>query len=129
MSEKSNYLCSYCKTAEEVVGTHFTIDHILPESMGGPTTIDNLCLACWDCNLAKSNRIMAKDMITGQTVRLFDPNQQLWEEHFEWNQNGLIIMGLTSIGRATVDAIKLNRPPLVRSRRLWIKFGLHPPNL
>lgn len=41
--------------------------------------------------------------------------------------SGAIIAGLTTHGRATVIALNLNRPALVRSRRLWIRAGWHPP--
>jgi len=40
---------------------------------------------------------------------------------------GLFIVGLTPTGRATVNAIRINRPELVNARRLWIQIGNHPP--
>ncbi|MEK7326861.1 MAG: HNH endonuclease signature motif containing protein [Chloroflexota bacterium] len=48
VAAKSLYQCSYCLTPERVVGALFTVDHIVPELLGGATTLDNLCLACWD---------------------------------------------------------------------------------
>jgi hypothetical protein len=60
-------------------------------------------------------------------TRLFDPHTQKWREHFEWQEGGLFIAGLTPTGRTTVQALKLNRSPLVTARRLWIKAGFHPP--
>ena len=56
----------------------FTVDHIVPESLGGRTMLDNLCLACWSCNLIKQDRIVAADPETGATVRIFNPNTQEW---------------------------------------------------
>jgi hypothetical protein len=127
VAKKSGYRCSYCLTVEEIVGALFTVDHIIPESLGGTTTPDNLCLACWSCNLIKSDKIVALDPETGEIVRLFHPNTQTWQEHFTWQANGLLIVGLTPTGRATVNALKLNRPPLINARRLWLKVGWHPP--
>jgi hypothetical protein len=105
----------------------FTIDHIIPESLGGTHELDNLCLACWDCNLIKQSRIAAMDSESGETVPLFHPIQQEWREHFRWIDSGKHIEGQTAIGRATVNLLRLNRPLLVRSRERWIKAGWHPP--
>lgn len=127
VAERSRYRCSYCLTAEEVVGALFTIDHIIPESLGGTTTQGNLCLACWSCNLIKGDRITGVDPQTGEIVRLFHPYLQSWQEQFTWQADGLLIVGLTSTGRATVNTLKLNRSTLVNARRLWIKAGWHPP--
>lgn len=32
-----------------------------------------------------------------------------------------------ALGRATVNALHLNRPLLVAARRAWVKAGWHPP--
>ena len=127
VAEKSQNRCAYCLSQQDISGIQFTIDHIIPESLGGETEIDNLCLACWDCNLIKQNRISAADSETDEQVPLFHPNHQIWGEHFNWEANGLIMVGLTRTGRATVDLLRLNRPVLLRARERWIKVGWHPP--
>jgi hypothetical protein len=38
-----------------------------------------------------------------------------------------LIVGLTPTGRATIEALKLNREPLVNLRRLLYAAGEHPP--
>jgi len=68
--------CGYCLTQEAVVGTPMVIDHIVPESLGGPTEELNLWLACPLCNAHKGDRITALDANTGEIVRLFNPRQQ-----------------------------------------------------
>jgi hypothetical protein len=40
---------------------------------------------------------------------------------------GAQIMGLTACGRATVEALGMNNPRIVRARRLWVAAGWHPP--
>ena len=127
VGEASRYRCAYCQTSEHVVGAEFTIDRIVPESLGGTTTVDNLCLACWGCNLTKRDRIAAVDPESGKVTRLFHPLLQLWHDHFSWQEDGILIVGLTPTGRATINALKLNRASLVKSRRLWISAGWHPP--
>ena len=121
--------CGYCLSQEAVVGTPMVIDHIVPESLGGPTEEVNLWLACPLCNAHKGDRITALDANTGEIVRLFNPRQQVWVDHFEWTSEGDRIVGRTPIGRATVIALQLNRPSLVRARRAWVSVGWHPPEV
>ena len=123
----SRYRCGYCQSQQYLIGIQLTVEHIVPESLGGDTTLDNLCLACWDCNLIKGNRIAAIDPQSGIRVRLFHPNNQKWTEHFHWHHDNIRIMGLTPTGRATVGLIKLNRPVLLHARRFWRDAGWHPP--
>lgn len=44
--------CVYCGSTEDL-----QLDHIIPFSKGGATTIENLQLLCRKCNLEKSNKI------------------------------------------------------------------------
>lgn len=129
VADRARHCCCYCLTQEEIVGIQFTVDHVVAESLGGQTTADNLCLACWDCNLIKNNRIAALDPDTGMRVALFHPNQQRWEEHFVWVEQGALLVGVTANGRATIEALRLNRPLLVQARKRWISAGWHPPPL
>tara|TARA_R110000796_G_scaffold107032_1_gene217694 strand:+ start:38 stop:766 length:729 start_codon:yes stop_codon:yes gene_type:complete len=43
--------CAYCKSTREP----FAIDHIVPVSDGGTCELENLCLACVQCNSMKSD--------------------------------------------------------------------------
>jgi 5-methylcytosine-specific restriction endonuclease McrA len=85
------------------------VDHIIPEAAGGPIEEGNLWLFCSKCNDHKSKKTHATDPQTGETVPLFNPQQQNWKEHFEWSETGDTISGKTAIGRATVEALQLNR--------------------
>jgi hypothetical protein len=57
---------------------------------------------------------------------LFHPHREKWKEHFAWSVDGSVLVGLTPAGRATIDALRMNRPQLVRTRGLWIALGDHP---
>ncbi len=57
LAERANNCCSYCQTQEKSVGTLFTIDHIVPQSLNGSNDLENLCLSCWECNVIKNDRI------------------------------------------------------------------------
>ena len=58
---------------------------------------------------------------------MFNPRRQIWQKHFAWTAEGDRIIGLTAIGRATVIALNLNRPSLVKARQVWVAAGWHPP--
>ena len=124
---QAHHRCGYCLTSEAIVGTPMEIDHIIPQSLGGLTDEDNLWLACSLCNDHKGDRIAALDPLTDEIVRLFDPRHQVWQEHFAWTAEGDRIVGLTPIGRASVVALNLNRPSLVKARQAWVAVGWHPP--
>jgi hypothetical protein len=125
---RDRHRCSYCLTAEAITGASLELDHIIPESLGGPTSAENLCLACAVCNSHKAGKIGAADPETGQLLRLFDPLRQAWTEHMGWNEAGDRIEGRTACGRATIAALHLNRPSLVAARRRWVEAGWHPPS-
>jgi len=127
IAEEARHRCGYCLTQEVLVGAPMEVDHLVPEALGGQTEAENLWLACSLCNDHKGDRVAALDPETGVVVRLFNPRGQLWVDHFAWTQEGERIVGRTPIGRATVLALNLNRPSLVRSRRLWVLVGWHPP--
>lgn len=119
--------CAYCRTAESLTVSIFEFEHIIPRSAAGETIFENLCLACPSCNRYKASRQTAFDLITQQEVNLFHPQLQIWAEHFAWSEDATEIIGLTPIGRATIFALKMNRPQLIRVRKMWVKMGEHPP--
>jgi HNH endonuclease len=127
VAAQARYRCGYCLTQELIIGTPMDVEHIIPEALNGLTEESNLWLACSICNKRKGDRLAARDPVTDELVPLFDPRRQVWSEHFVWIEQGLLIVGLTPMGRATVVALHLNRQALVRSRRLWISAGWHPP--
>ncbi len=133
VAAQARHCCGYCLTAEVVTGAPLVIDHLIPEALGGPTEEDNLWLACNQCNLHKGDRATARDPLTEAWVPLFNPRRQAWAEHFRWAAAGDEIVGLTPVGRATVQALRLNRPLLVRARCGWVRAGgwvqagWHPP--
>lgn len=51
---RDSYRCQYCGRAAPEYPLH--VDHIVPWSKGGETSIENLVTSCRECNLGKSNR-------------------------------------------------------------------------
>lgn len=123
--ERAQGYCEYCQTSELNSGQTMQIDHIDPH---GGDMLDNLCLSCWSCNNHKHRATTAIDPETGMLSHLFNPRTQTWHEHFAWLEDGILIVGLTSIGRATVARLKMNRETIVTARKRWVIYGYHPPN-
>jgi hypothetical protein len=125
--QRANYLCEYCHTAEQWQYVRFTVDHVVPLMHGGSDTFDNLALACFHCNRHKADKLTAIDPETEEIVPLFNPRQQTWDEHFIWSADGLLILPLTAIGRATVAFLELNRERVVYIRSADVSVDRHPP--
>jgi hypothetical protein len=126
---RARYLdhCAYCRTAENLTVATFEIEHIIPLAAGGTTILENLCLSCPTCNRCKANRTEAIDAVINSPVSLFHPHRDAWSDHFAWNNQGTEIVGLSPTGRATITALRMNRPQLVRLRRMWVALNEHPP--
>jgi hypothetical protein len=105
----------------------FEIEHIIPEKLDGATVRENLWLSCPSCNRFKGFKLDATDPDTMQVVPLFNPRTQNWLEHFLWSEDGTRIIGRTAIGRATVEALKLNHPWWIDCRTEWSLRGNFPP--
>jgi hypothetical protein len=114
--------CAYCQLPETLTITAFEIDHIIPVSAGGATTLENLCLTCPACNRFKAARQTAVDPETARVFPLFHPRRDAWSAHFAWSSDRQRILGITPIGRATVEALRMNRPQRVNLRRIWGKM-------
>lgn len=49
--ERDGQRCVYCD--EDLTDKEIHLDHVVPESQGGPTTFHNLQVTCRKCNLQK----------------------------------------------------------------------------
>ena len=119
--------CEYCQCPVDYATQLFDVDHIIPLSRGGPSTSNNLAYACSGCNRHKFNRLTGFDPVEGNEIALFHPRQDRWEDHFGWSEDHTRVIGLTSTGRATVDALQLNRSGVINLRKLLLLVGKHPP--
>ncbi|WNZ48190.1 HNH endonuclease signature motif containing protein [Leptolyngbya boryana CZ1] len=129
---RAKFLCEYCHSLERTSATPFTIDHLIPQSLGGSDEINNLAYACQRCNFYRYNFTTGIDPDTNQEVPLFNPRTQDWEKHFIWTADGLRILGVTPIGRATCKRLDLNDDDhnqgfIQNSRQSWVEVGWHPP--
>ncbi len=105
----------------------FSVEHVKPRQLGGASTEQNLALSCQECNNHKFTKIDVPDPLTGILVPLYHPRQQRWPDHFPWSDDSIRIIGISPTGRATIEALHLNRSSLVNPRHVLHSVGRHPP--
>lgn len=125
--EAARNRCGYCLSPQRYVMSTLEIEHIIPRAQGGSDDESNLWLSCSLCNRYKGDQTTGVDPVSGITVALFNPRTQVWAEHFRWSVDGTRIIGRTPVGRATVEALRLNNEVAVEVRRNWVLAGWHPP--
>lgn len=76
---RDNFRCCYCFS-----NNNLTLDHLLPRSLGGGDTWENLVTACQKCNAKKANqKIEETDLVLRQ--RPFRPSFILYLRNFSGN--------------------------------------------
>jgi uncharacterized protein (TIGR02646 family) len=115
------YSCAYCTLSEvEAAGIGFEIDHFLPQSRYPELDREytNLYWSCRHCNRHKSSFAPTKvQSVRGQEILRADrehPRDHLVEA--EDNPNEL--RPLTAKGEFNIERLDLNRPTLVKLRRI-----------
>ena len=117
--------CEYCQMPQQFDELRHQIDHVIAEQHRGPTSSENLALACYTCNKHKGPNISSIDPETEARADLFDPRNDQWTDHFNWD--GPALTGMTPVGRATVALLKINMPARVALRASLIQEGVFPP--
>ena len=112
--------CEYCRLQQtQAPFPAFHVEHIRPKKHGGKDTDENLCLSCNQCNLHKASNLTGIDPSTDSVTNLFNPRRDAWEEHFAFH--GALIIGLTPVGRATVQVLNMNDSERVELRRALLE--------
>lgn len=125
--ERASRCCEYCRCPADYSTEPFSVEHIIPLAKNGLNDLINLALSCLGCNYNKSTKTEFIDPVSQQIFPLFNPRTMIWNDHFAWNETFTIVIGKTAIGRATVEALKLNRQPLKNLRRALVSIDEHPP--
>jgi hypothetical protein len=114
--------CAFCTISEyEAQAIRMTIDHYEPQKVRPDlvNSYDNLMYCCDDCNGLKGDRCPPeKARVDGH--RFFRPDQDYRHEHFQQgsNQTHIYLDGKTNVGQFTIEFLDLNRPTLLRLRKL-----------
>ena len=118
--------CEYCRIHQDQFPFYtFPIDHVIARQHRGATVLENLALSCPNCNLFKGPNIASIDPVSGELVPLFNPRKERWVEHFAWV--GTTLVGLTPVGRATVELLAINHPERLLLRESLMDEGVFPP--
>ena len=120
--ERAKNHCEYCLLPEVLIVAHEP-DHIIATQHRGPTSVENLGLACFDCNRRKGPNISSIDPDTGAVVQLFNPRRDDWLVPF--CLQGARIVGRTPVGRATAELLQFNSTARIRVREELRKVGLY----
>ena len=117
---------SYCEYCRRHVNYFFppTTDHIDPDLRSSDP--GNLAFSCMPCNWSKREHTTGMDPLTGEMTRLYHPRKDKWSDHFRWSDDWLLILGITPVGRATVELLNLNISAWINIRRVTIG-EVHPP--
>lgn len=104
---RASHRCEYCGLAQQdspLAALH--IEHVIPRKHGGTDDVENLALACIDCNLRKGSNLAGIDPVSGLLTPLFHPRRDRWNTHFVWKESAIV--GVTAVGRTTVAVLDLN---------------------
>jgi len=113
--ERAHNACEYCHLPQDdSPWAVLHIEHIIPKVHGGTDDLDNLALACIDCNLHKGTNLTGIDPHTGKLTELFHPRRHSWIENFELQ--GVYVVGKTAIGRTTIRVLDMNSDDQVTLR-------------
>jgi hypothetical protein len=96
----------------------FHVEHVIAKQHGGSDDAANRCWSCNRCNLHKGPNLSGRDPLTDDVALLFNPRRQMWRRHFKWL--GPILLGRTSIGRATIAVLDINDPQRVKLRQILL---------
>ena len=121
--QRAGERCEYCRLSQTGQEATFHIDHVVPRTAGGPSTGDNLALACVSCSLRKWAKRSGTDPDTGEELPLFNPRTDVWAAHFRWE--GARVVPLSPTGRVSVTALAMNRPLIVAIRLEEMARGRH----
>jgi hypothetical protein len=122
--ERAENCCEYCHVHQDDIAYTHEVDHIIPEKHKGKTQLDNLCLACLDCNRHKGSDFATFNPETDEVIRLFNPRKHIWGEHFRLE--GATIVPLSLEGQATVFVLKLNDDIRIQERKILIDLERYP---
>jgi 5-methylcytosine-specific restriction endonuclease McrA len=114
--------CEYCGIPDVFAPHTYHVDHIISQKHRGSDEIVNLAWACFRCNTNKGTDIAAYDSQAGTLEPLYNPRTQEWDNHFRLD--GVTIVGITPIGRATLILLDMNHPAQVEARTELVEAGL-----
>lgn len=114
VARRASYCCEYCLLDETKTGLFCEVDHVIGVKHSGPTVIDNLAYACFNCNRNKGSDLASIDWETREIIRFYNPRSDIWAEHFRLD--GYAIVPATQIGKVTQIILRFNDPKRLMER-------------
>lgn len=113
--ERAENRCEYCRLPQSSARfLTFHIEHVEARKHITDDSLDNLALACPDCNRSKGPNLVTLVPGSRTLVPLFHPRRDRWADHFEFQ--GAWIVGTSEIGTATVRLLRMNLDERVEMR-------------
>ena len=114
--------CEYClrRQADSPL-ISLQIEHVVPRKHGGTDDLENLALACAECNLHKGSNLTGIDPESLEITPIYNPRRHEWAVHFRWQ--GVRMLGLSAIGRTTIRVLELNS-----AARLLVRLATQRPS-
>lgn len=123
--QRAVWRCEYCLVPEAYHPIpHFHVEHIFSQKHGGLTELPNLALACPECNWKKGTIIGSRKHPRGKFIRLFNPRDDVWQQHFGFNW--AIVRPKTEIGEITCKILGLNDDFRISFREYLMLRGVYP---
>jgi hypothetical protein len=126
VAQRAFGICEYCQMPENFNTDTFEMEHITALANDGSNDLGNIAFSCSGCNGRKATKSMAIDPVTLTEVPLYHPRNDQWEAHFQWSDDFLFLIGISPIGRATIETLELNRTGCINLRMALFAFGTHP---
>lgn len=126
VASRAEKVCEYCRAPELASNFSFEVEHIRPLAFDGETELENLALACRSCNVYKRDYLNGIDENGVEMERLFNPRIDIWQEHFFIDLEDFIIIGLSEVGRGTINRLRINNPLQLQARKQWHRLELFP---
>ena len=77
---RDHFTCSYCGARPGT--SNLTFDHVVPKSLGGKTTWENITTACFPCNGRKGNKTLKNSGLTLHTIPYRPKDSDRFKFHF-----------------------------------------------
>ena len=120
--QRAGLRCEYCQLPQSSMPlVTFHIEHIYAQQHLTDDSLENLALACPDCNRMKGPNLTTIEPATRQIVVLFHPRTDAWGDHFRFE--GPIVIHRTEIGRATIRLLQMNSAERVELRTILFENG------
>ena len=117
--ERAEDHCEYCPIPDDAAFAPHEIDHVIAEKHGGLTEANNLALSCSLCNKQKGSDLTSIDPETNQIVRLFNPREDRWRDHFRLSEGRIVPLSAT--GRVTERLLRLNNAARIKERNALLR--------